>query len=294
MWEDCGPDHGLAEGEKPKYPPRTYLRCETSVWNKLLKKMVEAGINMVVIDLGEGVKYQSHPELAVRNSWTTTRLRKELKSMRAMGLEPIPKLNFSTTHDNWLGKYSRCVSTDIYYGVCRDLIEEVIKVFDKPRFFHLGMDEETDPHPELCYVVVRQHELWWHDFYFFVNEVEKRGVRPWIWSDYLWHHPDDFFKKMPKSVLQSNWYYENKFNKKIGGVKAYLDLEAHGYDQIPTGSNHSCPENFALTVRYCRKHISPSHLLGFSQAPWRPTTEPYRQRHLQAIEEVEKVIAVYT
>jgi len=254
--------------------------------------MVEAGINMVVIDLGEGVKYKSHPELAVRNSWTITHLKKELEKMRAMGLEPIPKLNFSTAHDNWLGKYSRCVSTDIYYGVCRDLIEEVIQLFGKPRFFHLGMNEETAAHQaRFCYVVVRQDELWWHDFYFLVNEVEKRGVRSWVWSDYLWGHQDDFFKKMPKSVLQSNWYYGNKFDKKIEYVKAYLDLEAHGYDQIPTGSNHSCPENFALTVRYCRKHISSSRLLGFLQTPWRPTIEPYRQHHLQAIKEVGKAMA---
>ena len=102
--------------------------------------------------------------------------------MRELGLEPIPKLNFSAGHDPWLGQYSRMVSSDIYYGVCRDLIAEVAELFDTPRFFHLGMDEETaeiQRHNNL--VVVRQHELWWHDMYFLFDEVERACARPWVW-----------------------------------------------------------------------------------------------------------------
>ena len=99
----------------------------------------------------------------------------ERRKFRKMGLEPIPKLNFAAGHDIWLGKYSRMVSTDTYYGVCSDLIEEVIDLFDKPRFFHLGMDEENaEDQRYLNLVVIRQHDLWWHDFYFFLNRSRKR------------------------------------------------------------------------------------------------------------------------
>ena len=291
MWEDRGPDHRLAEGEKPGYPPRTYLRCETPVWNRIIKMMAGAGMNMAVIDLGEGVRYESHPELGVRNSWTPERLQKELAKMKTLGIEPVPKLNFSAAHDNWLGKYSRCLSTDIYYRVCSDLIKETIHLFGNPRFFHLGMDEETAAHQKnLSYVVIRQYDLWWHDLYFLVKEVEKRGVRPWIWSDYIWNHGEEFLKKMPKSVLQSNWYYSSQFNPGTNSVKAYLELDAHGYEQVPTGSNHSIPENFALTVDYCRKNMDPSLLKGFMQAPWRPTIRQYENHHAQAIKEAGKAI----
>ena len=128
--------------------------------------------------------------------------------MRKLGLEPIPKMNFSATHDTWLGTYHRQVSTPAYYKVCEDLVDEVIRLFDKPRFFHLGYDEETaECQQSFAYTVVRQYDLWWHDFEFFVKQVERRGVRPWIWSDYGWKHGDEFLKRMPKSVLQSNWYY---------------------------------------------------------------------------------------
>jgi hypothetical protein len=263
---------------------RPYLRFDDALWNDLLLQMRAAGVNMVVLDLGDGVRYESHPEIAVRNAWTPSRLRRELASIRSLGLEPIPKLNFSTTHDAWLGPYARCVSTDAYYAVCRDLIEEVCRLFDRPRFFHLGMDEETAGHQRRAlYAVMRQHDLWWHDLYFYLKQVEKGGARPWVWSDYVWHHPDEFFKKMPKSVLQSNWYYGKEFSRKIGYVKAFLDLEAHGYDQVPTGSNWSDPANFPGLVRYCRRYVSPERLLGFLQTPWLPTLKPFRRAHLEAI-----------
>jgi hypothetical protein len=164
--------------------------------------MAAVGMNMVVIDVGDAILYESHPEISVKNAWKPEKLKAELAKMRKMGLEPIPKLNFATTHDIWLKDYSRMVSTDIYYGVCKDLIEEVSALFDKPRFFHLGMDEELASYQtRQDYAVVRQNDLWWGDLYFYLGEVEKTGVRPCVWSDYAWHKPDVFFRKMPKSVL---------------------------------------------------------------------------------------------
>ena len=195
MWADRKPE---GWGMLPKdqlsnvtYAP--YLRCEDTAWNELLKASAEAGINLILMDLGDAIQYESHPEIAVKNAWSRDRLRDELSRMRKLGLEPIPKLNFSAAHDTWLGPYKRMVSTPTYYQVCRDLIREVIALYDAPRFFHLGYDEETAANQagdDL--VVVRQHELWWHDFNFFVDAVRSGGSRPWIWSDYAWKHGPDF------------------------------------------------------------------------------------------------------
>ena len=271
---------------------RPYLRFDKPLWNDLVERMAEVGLNMVVIDLGEGVKYKSHPELAVKGSWTQRQLRKELQKLRSLGLEPIPKLNFSTCHDAWLGEYSRMVSTDVYYRVCRDLIKEVVELFDGPRLFHLGMDEETAGHQRrFAYAVMRQHELWWHDLMFLVDEVERGGARSWIWSDFVWHHPEEFFKNMPKKVLQSNWYYGSSFSKKLGYVQAYVDLEKHGYEQVPTGSNWSNTVNFPRTVSFCNRNIPRKRLKGFLHAPWHPTVEAKRQPLTDAVEEAEKALA---
>ena len=284
MW--CDWDSPAYKGLNAVYKPE--LRFDEPLWNDLLKRMVDAGMNMVVIDLGDGVRYRSHPEIAVKGAWSIEKLKSELARLRKMGLEPIPKMNFSATHDAWLGKYARELSTDVYYAVCKDLIAEVVELFDKPRFFHLGMDEETAEHQrEYEYAVIRQHDLWWHDFLFYVEQVERAGSRAWIWSDYLWKHTEVFFKKMPKSVLQSNWYYGEKFSKDVPAAKAYLDLEEHGYEQIPTGSNWESPTNFGLTVDYCTKNIAKERLLGFLQTAWHPTLEVCRKKHEEAIDQVK-------
>ncbi len=265
---------------------RPYLQLSESLWNDATEKMVKEGMNMVVIDLGDGVKYESHPEIAVNNAWSTLRLKDELKRLRKMGLEPIPKLNFAAGHDIWLGKYSRMVSTEKYYEVCSNLIKEVSELFDKPRFFHLGMDEENaEDQKYLDLVVIRQNDLWWHDLNFLVNQVEINGSRSWIWSDYLWHHPEVFFKKMPKSVIQSNWYYDDNFDEKLTPVKAYLDLETYKYDQIPTGAFYKAnTKSLYNTVGFCKKSIADARLYGFLQTFWAPTVEENRTNILKAIE----------
>ena len=63
------------------------------------------------------MEFPSHPELAVKGSWSPERMQKELERLRGLGLEPIPKLNFSAMHDEWLGDYGRMLCTDEYYRV---------------------------------------------------------------------------------------------------------------------------------------------------------------------------------
>jgi len=296
MWEDSVPlkyrdpnynCNNCREAKEWAHGYRPDLTFDQDTWDELLKEMEATGMNMLVIDLGDAIQFESHPEIAVNNSWTPEKLRLELGKIRKMGIEPIPKLNFATTHDIWLGEYSRMISTKKYYSVCSDLINEVIEIFDNPRFFHLGMDEETAQHQRRHnYAVIRQKDLWWGDLYFLIGECEKKGVRAWIWSDYAWHHPESFFKKMPKSVLQSNWYYGSEFDEDKISVKLYNQLDAAGYDQVPTGSNHSNDKNMEITVDYCKKVIDPSRLMGFMTAPWRPTLPSCIERHTKAIAQI--------
>lgn len=296
MW--CDRPLDTTEGPAKHIVAQPYLRFDDAVWAELLEAMRDAGFNAVVLDLGDGVRYESHPEIAVDGAWTSDRLRSELKRLRGLGLEPIPKLNFSTAHDAWLGPYARMVSTPEYYRVCADLIREVCALFYRPRLFHLGMDEETAEHQHShAYAVMRQHELWWDDLLFYVAEVERMGSRAWIWSDYVWRHPDTFYKRMPRNVVQSNWYYDAAFDAEPTSSEpeayeygraylAYRDMSVRGFDQIPTGSNWTVPTNFEGTVRYCLRHVRSEGLMGFLQTPWLPTLPECRDRHLAAIEQV--------
>jgi len=300
MWCDRVPEKwGPLKGEDLNIICKAdHLRFDEAVWRRITGRMAEVGMNMVVIDLGEAIRYPSHPELAVKGSWEIDRFRKELDRLRGMGLEPIPKMNFSTSHDVWLKDYERMVSTATYYRVCSDLIRDVYEIFDHPRFLHLGYDEETAAgQNQYLYAVARQGDLWWHDFLWFVKETEKTGMRPWIWSDSYWRHPDAFLRRMPKSVLQSNWYYFSEFDsakvteERRIWVKAYEDLDKAGFDQVPTGSNWDCDENFAGTVKHCRKVCSPERLKGFMMAPWYFTLPKWEQRNLKAVDLVAEAMA---
>lgn len=272
-----------------KFHERMYF--DDGLWNDITREMAASGMNMAVLDLGDAIQYASHPEISLPDAWSHNRLRRELARLRDLGLEPIPKLNFSTGHDAWMKEYSRMVSTRKYYGVCANLIAEVCELFDTPRFFHLGMDEETATNQKhFNLAVIRQHELYWHDFAFLVSEVEKRGVRAWIWSDMVWDHQEAWLQHMPHSVMQSNWYYHNefenapaKYGRDMHAPNAYALLEQHAFDQIPCASVWATPENMDLTVAHCQRAIAPERLKGFLMAPWEPTVETSREKHLLAL-----------
>ena len=285
------------ETQDPSMPEKWLTRCcadhvrfsETS-WKKLSAELAKIGCNQIIIDLAEIVQYPSHPELAVKGSWSVEKLRAEIARLRGMGFEVIPKMNFSACHDTWLKNYHRMVSTQKYYQVCEDLIKDAVEIFDHPRLFHLGYDEETAGHQKHhLFAVCRQGDLWWHDFLWFVKVTEKTGCRPWIWSDYVWNHKDEFLKRMPKSVLQSNWYYGAEFDvakieeKRRHYVEAYEWLDKAGFDQVPTGSNWSCDTNFADTIKFCDAKCQKDLIKGYMMAPWTRTFDIHEEKSLQAI-----------
>ena len=300
MWYDHVPEQGWEPyvGEyRHLVGAVDHVRFDEKIWRALTARMAAVGMNMVVIALGEAIQYPSHPELWVEGSWEVGRFRKELARLRAMGLEPIPKLNFSATHDAWLKEYSRMLSTPEYYRVCADLVRDVCEIFDHPRLMHLGYDEESYTHQkDFRFCAMRQGELWWHDFLFIAREVERRGTRPWIWSDYVWQHREEFFNRMPKSVMQSNWHYDGEFDfskiskSRAARIRIYEDFDKAGFDQIPTGSNWACDTNFASTVKYCRRVCSPEHLKGFLMTTWHFTLPQWEKKNLEAIDQVGAVI----
>ena len=267
---------------------RDPLACDDGEWRLITDRMAEKGYNMILIDLNEGVRYESRPEIAVKGAWSVEKLRAELVRLRKLGLEPIPKLNFSAMHDEWLGEYGRMLCTGEYYRACADLIRECVAIFDNPRFFHIGYDEEDVRNQSNHeYMALRQGEQWWHDFLWFVKTVEAAGSRTWIWSDWIWEHHDEFLKRCPRSVLQSNWYYDQGFNERAfrwPRIKCYLDLDKAGFDQIATASNNVFASNAAETVEFCERNLTDGLLKGYLMSSWRRCLPSERDRNLEAVD----------
>jgi hypothetical protein len=284
-----------------------HVRCDEKVWTEITEHMADVGANMLVIDIGEAMIYPSHPELAVKGSWSPDRMRSELKRLRSLGIEPIPKLNFSSSHHAWLKGYGRMMCTREYYQVVADVIRDTSEIFDRPRFFHLGWDEEKEKIQKVNrfdYMAIRQGDLWWHDMLYTVKQAEMNGSRGWIWSDYQWLHKEEFFEKCPRSVMQSHWFYSAGFepgkeirdDKKMREAKwaephtlcVFKELDEAGYDQICCGSNIYNHNNFPDMVKHCLRNVSEKRLFGFLNAPWGEVdaSAKNRGRYLNAVDQL--------
>lgn len=247
------------------------LRFERNVWDQYMLDLKANGTNTIVLDVGEALFYESHPELAVAGSWSHDRMRAELAKLRAMGFEVIPKVNFSASHDTWLKDYSRMLTTPIYHQVCKDVIDEICDVFDT-KYVHIGMDEETASHQRaLDVAVIRQYDAWWKDLYHLVKCVESNNARAWVWSDYGYDRIDEYMAKMPKTVVQNVWWYHESETLQVeeyNAIKAIDLLDQNGYDIVPAASVWKRRDNAQILMEYAADHISDEHFYGFMQTTW--------------------------
>ena len=272
-------------GEKganvPLAPWRDYVTADDNVWRQTIDFLPSCGVNTVVIDLGDAIEYETHPEISLPGAWSKDKVKKELDYIRSLGMTPIPMLNFSAAHDAWLKVYSRMVSTPQYYQVCEDLILEVAELFGYPELFHLGMDEEWDQGSENM-KIVRPRRIWWHDMNFFFGVCDKAGVRPWVWADPCWNTPEDYLANMSKSALQSNWWYgtirknpDGSYQRKE--IETYVKLEEAGFEQVPTSSAFGSRWfNAKQNMEMAKESIAPERLKGFLTCSWYRTEDRHK------------------
>ncbi len=274
------------------------LRLDKTLWDRYMVQLKEADCNTLILDLGDGIVYDTHPEIAVEGAWTKAELKAEMEKLRAMGFELIPKLNFSATHDYWMKDYAKMVSTKPYYDFCADLIAEVCDLF-QPKYFHIGMDEENYPLQEkFDYVVLRQHKAWWKDLYFYVEQVTKHGARPIMWADYAREHLEEFIANCPKSVIPMVWYYDCKyygelpefFFIRVRPMKALIDA---GFEIMCAGSTAFHLENFELLTDYCKKNLDQTKFLGLCQTVWQSVTPEYQQHLQDGVDTLKRAVKIW-
>lgn len=258
------------------------LDCDKDIWVKITNEMARLDYNAILIDMGEGVQLKSHPELSVEGSWTQEEFRAELKRLKEMGLTPYPKFNFSAGHSAWLQEYNYMVGSPEYDKVCKDVIEEVIDLFDTPEFFHLGLEEEDEIMQKHYTVsVMRTPKKKMRDALYLMDVCRSKGVRPWIWAD-EWTVRDlggeeEFCKNVGRDVLMSNYQYckiterELAEGRENAWYKFYVKLGEWGYEQVPTESVWGWHLNSKEAIRYCEARAK--GVVGYLMAPWKHTNQ---------------------
>ncbi len=185
---------------------------------ELLPLMARLDMNVLLVDVEDGVNYRSHPEMKRPYSVPIDQMKTLSDAARSHGMSVVPKLNFAKSgrnlHDMWMRPHWDHVSwlknLDQYYRVARDVIEELVDVMQPEEFFHIGMDEDH-------YRSLEQYV----DTVLTLREiVSSLGLRTIVWNDSCHHmktkvaqvHADKCRaaeEYLPKDVVHILWDYGN-------------------------------------------------------------------------------------
>ncbi len=169
---------------------------DLDVGKRVVEAMAEQGMNLLVVDCADGVRYRSHPELERHYTVPMEMLRELADCAHERGIDVAPKLNFAKSgrnrHDMWMAPHSDLVAwrsgLEKYWQVAKDLIAELVETCrpgrDVPsghcrpgehpgRYFHVGMDEDHYRSlPQFVQDIVKLRGL-----------VSEHDLTTVIWSD---------------------------------------------------------------------------------------------------------------
>ena len=264
-----------------------HVICDDKSW-ALRMGMVckpDCKVNLLIIDVGEGVVYPSHPEIAIKGSWSPEKLNAEVKKLKSAGLTVVPKLNFSTCHDFWLGDYARMVTSPTYYKVVREIIDDTVEIFEKPPYFHIGMDEEDWLHcSSNSYCVYRSPAKKYEDIAFYMKCLERHGARAMIFAGS--YDPKESARHSTKDALHmvgtnneigpDESMCTEKQLATLGRLRGYADA---GLDMVVDGSVYcgtALEEQGAKInvrglprmVKWAKDNLDPARVKGFCMLPW--------------------------
>lgn len=275
MWRKKGFD-GPPVKDVEDFVYRDEMFCQKEVWTRVTNMMPKLEFNTLVIDIGEGVRLDSHPEIATKGAWTKEELREELARLRSIGLDPVPKFNFSPCHSAWMGDWAYRFGTPEFDVFCKDIIEETIELFDTPTFFHVGLEEEDAKVQNNYIAIQRCKKKKAEDMRFLFDTIMKKGVRPAAWMDLKNFETMD--GDVPREVIFFTWNYSSQRDVEtleetsdyIKLIHKYVTL---GYDVIATPSTWSFHLSSKETMKACKKHVPDEHMMGYMTASWMLTRE---------------------
>jgi len=115
-------------GKKAEKPFELDLALE------IVDELSKNGFNALLVGVSDGVRYKSHPELRKRYSVPMSDLERLCRHARALGLEIIPKLNFSRSgincHSDWAlapgEQWHIHFDDDYFWKLGFEVIDEII------------------------------------------------------------------------------------------------------------------------------------------------------------------------
>lgn len=252
---------------------------------EVVDALADQGFNTLIIDVADGVVYTSHPELKRHYSVPISSLKAVVDRARQRGLRVIPKLNFSKSarnkHNHWFAPYNEFPDNDEYFQKAFEIIDEVVRVCRPEKYFHIGMDEDTDRTDDQYVSAVKR----------FADGLKKRGLTAVMWNDTT-HLSGPMFQcvrkalaaedAVPKDIVQVVWDYGPVRERKAARVK---NIVAKGFDVwIAPGW---APESIAGW----RDAALKSGCKGLVMVMWRKIDEKNSQQFLDRIKTLGPVFS---
>jgi hypothetical protein len=263
------------------------LRFDRALFHDYTAYLWTCGVKTLILNLGDAIKYESHPEISLPDALSRTEILDEVNRLRDMGFEVIPMLDFSAAHDVWLGEYAYMLSTTPYYRVCADLIDEVIELLS-PKYFHVGMgDESYELQKDFQYAATRRNDIWYHDLYCFTSVIRHDGVEVMLFADKMLESPVEGDQKTPYNFVMCH-----RFDGKLSASRLALYRElTKKYVQLPTFVGDYNEQNLRLWKDYCERTIPEDKLLGLAACVHGAVIEDCRES-LYALADMLKAINV--
>lgn len=281
-----------ADAARPTLPIRGYLLHITHydpVWNakkdqeepfnlsvglQVIEAMAKAGLNLLIIDPKDGVKYASHPELTRHYSQDISILRELGRAAASHGIEIAYKLNFSQSalhqHNHWFRPHNNLFDSPDYWRLAFEVIDELLGTVRPARFFHVGMDEDH-----------------WRSYRQYVEAIktlraglETRGLRTLIWNDSACQWPAAEIHKekslvaereLPRDVIQVLWDYGN------WDPEAFARIRNEGFDVW------GAPGDDPQQIKDMRDRLLKVGGSGMVLTRWTPCTPANREKLLDRI-----------
>jgi hypothetical protein len=204
---------------------------DPDVAGEVVETLKDCGFNMLLIGVSDGITYRSHPELKRRYSRPMKALVDLAAHARSLGMEIVPKLNFSRSEINCHNHWMRSPKEEWYHNFddapyfkrAFDCIDEVIEACRPKKFFHVGMDEDHD----------RSYTQYVNAILSLRAGLRKRRLRTVCWSDSAIEYASGQIhvekcqtaeRELPKDVVRLLWHYRSV---PAGVMKT---IRKHGYE----------------------------------------------------------------
>ncbi|MBN1517687.1 hypothetical protein JXA32_14080 [Candidatus Sumerlaeota bacterium] len=242
---------------------------------ELIDAMAEAGLNLLLIDPKDGVRYASHPELARPYTQDMDVLAQLTDRAAQHEIETAIKLNFSQSayhqHNHWFRPHKKLFDRPAYWEHAFKIIDELIAVVKPARFFHIGMDEDHD----------RSYRQYVKAIKTLRDGLVTRHLRTLFWNDSACHWPETAIHRdkaleaerhLPKDVIHVLWDYGND------DLDALSRIREEGFE--PWGAPGGNPE----LVAGMRDRLLEVGGAGILLTHWIPCIPSRRQELLDRIQ----------